>query len=234
MEPPTPPRLSRPLPRPFMEAITTNESSEFHLVETSQLSDAMPNTPAKIVLSQFLHGESSDIDKAERSDKTCPEVLPDPLGGEEVSQGNPALAIRTKVTLDIEPFPNDILRIINTAYSFKVTEKDSDLVVPITSLYQCVWNGAPTYLEEKSDIWCGAEYGNTTWLTFKRLGTFPTPVNESFQESSVETLTGSQSFCSPGKSTTIARYITSLVDGGDNHISLLTAAYCVLFDRLWW
>jgi hypothetical protein len=216
-----------------MEAIT-NESPELHLVGTSQLSDAMPNAPAKILLSESVHGESSDIDKAERSDKTCPEVFSDPLDEDPVSEGNPALAIRTKVTLDIEPFPNDILRIINTAYSFKVAEKDNDLIVPITSLYQCVWNDAPTYLEEKSDIWCGAQYGNTTWLTFKRLGTFPTPVNESLQGSSIETLTGSQSFCSPGRSTTIARYITSLVDGGDNHITLLTAAYCVLLDRLWW
>ena len=220
-----------------METTTTNEGSKFHdLAGTPQFSDAITTAPlaAEIPLGQFLH-ESLEIDKAVRSDQTCAEALSGPLDEDEEFEGNPALAKRTKLTLDIEPFPNDILRLITTAYSFRPAEKDGEFTVPITSLYRCILNDAPTYLEEKSDVWCGAQHGNTTWLAFKRLGTFPTPCNESFKASSIEsTLTSEQSSWSPGKSSTIARYITSLVETGDNHITLLTAAYCVLFDRLWW
>lgn len=161
-----------------------------------------------------------------------------------LSDSNPALAIRTKITLDIEPFPGDILEKINVAYAFRPAEKDGELFVPIVSLYQCVWEGVPTYLEEKSDVWAGSQYGTTTWLTSKRLGTFPSCVDESILNSLqglegtesnlevVEKLTGKR--YSEAKSKTVGRYIASLVSAGDNHVTLLTAAYCALFDRLWW
>ena len=48
----------------------------------------------------------------------------------------------------------------------------------------------------------------------------------------VKNLTGIQ--YSLEKSRTVGRYVASLVNAGDNHITLLTAAYCVLFDRVWW
>jgi hypothetical protein len=141
---------------------------------------------------------------------------------------NPALEIKTKVTLDIEPFPGQILQKINPDYSFRPTEKDGELVVPIVCLFKCVWEGLATTVEEKDSIWCGAEHGKTAWVNAKRMGAFPTPANEKRVDSNAEVPVGEES-----KSATIERYVASLVDAGDNHITLLTAAYCVLFDQIW-
>lgn len=94
-------------------------------------------------------------------------------------------------------------------------EKEGQPMAPITAS----WNHAPVYLEEKSEVWCGTEYGTTTWLKSRRLGTFPTPVKEGV---------------SFDYQNTVNRYLSSLITGGDNHITLLTAAYCLIYDRLWW
>jgi hypothetical protein len=37
----------------------------------------------------------------------------------------------------------------------------SYIVVAITGLYRSVLDGAPLYLEEKSELWAGAEFGTT-------------------------------------------------------------------------
>jgi hypothetical protein len=157
---------------------------------------------------------------------------------------NPALAIKTKIILDIEPFPGNIVNKISVPNTFRPAEKDGELIVPIVVKYQCVFDDAPTCVEERSEVWAGSGYGTTTWLTSKRLGTFPTRVDESILRS-LQGLEGTESNaevmerltnkrCSVEKSTTIGRYIASMLTAGDNHITLLTAAYCVLFDRLWW
>jgi hypothetical protein len=136
---------------------------------------------------------------------------------------NPTLEIRTKTTLDIEPFPGPILQKINPTYAFQPRERDGELVVPIACLFKCVWEGLPTTIEEKDNLWCGAEHGVTAWVNAKRLGAFPTPANSN-------TGAAIEKDSTPA---TIQRYTASLVDAGDNHITLLTAAYCVLFDRIW-
>ena len=152
--------------------------------------------------------------------------------------------IRTKTTIDFDVFPPEILSKINVTYSFKPAEKDADLVVPLTAVYQCTFDDAPTYLEEKSEVWAGSEYGKTHWLVSKRLGNFPTPADPSVVQQlqgmeeadsaikALEVLTGCK--FTEAKARTMGRYIASLVNAGDNHLTLLTAAYCVLFDRLWW
>ena len=135
---------------------------------------------------------------------------------------NPALAVRKTLTLNIDPFPSKILSLIDVTHGWKVAEKEGQLTVPITAQYKAIWNDAPIYIEEKSHIWCGAEYGRSTaWLTFKRLGVFQTPIKEPLQ--------GQEKV-----GNTVEQYVASLVSSGDNHVTLLTAAYCVLFDRLWW
>jgi hypothetical protein len=139
-------------------------------------------------------------------------------GGHGSLKCNPALQMKGKARLDIDPFPSSVLSKIDVAHAFKPVEKDGQLTVPITAQYKSFWNDAPVYLEEKSEVWCGGEYGVTTWLKSKRLGVFTTPFKESI-------------VCE-GQST-VDRYIGSFVKGGDNHITLLTAAYCVLFDRMW-
>ena len=145
------------------------------------------------------------------------------------SRNNPALEIRTKTTLDIEPFPENILEKIKVDYPFRPREQDGELVVPIVSSFKCVWEGLPTTVEEMDTVWCGAERWKTVWVRAKRLGTFPTPAKDSNRvDSNAEAPIDEES-----KSATIQRYIASLVDAGDNHITLLTAAYCVLFDRIW-
>src|ERR1700737_3898978 len=150
------------------------ESSTVSTGDMSQpLGLAVNAAPSDVVL-EVVHEEPLDVDKAEHSDQEVCEWL----DGDEERDGNPALAIKTHVTLDIEPFPDEILRRDNVENSFKAMEKDGELVVPITSLYYCVWDGVPTYLEEKDNVWCGAEHGRTTWLNSKRLGTFSTPLNE--------------------------------------------------------
>jgi hypothetical protein len=131
---------------------------------------------------------------------------------------NPALQMKRQARLDIDPFPKSVLGKVDVAHAFKPVEKNGQFTVPITAQYKGVWNDAPVYLEEKSEVWCGGEYGVTSWLKSKRLGVFSTPLKESI-------------VCE-GQST-VDRYIGSFVEGGDNHIALLTAAYCVLFDRLW-
>lgn len=153
---------------------------------------------------------------------------------------NPALVIKKEIKLDINSFPDEILKKINVEYAFRPMGKGGELVVPVVGMYQCVFDDAPTSLEEKSEVWAGSEYGTTTWLISKRLGTFPTRVDKSILQNS-EGLEGTESnveviqrLTSKRKSTTVGRYIASLVSGGDNHITLLTAAYCVLFDRIWW
>ena len=157
---------------------------------------------------------------------------------------NPSLWKREEARLDIEPFPEEILRRINIGKGFRGVEKDGEFVVPVSGLYRCVWDGAPTYLEERSEVWAGAEFGTTIWLNSKPLGTFSSPVNESLLRDlqcqsgpssnikAVRTVTGIEYL--PAKSSTVGRYIASLATAGDNHITLLTAAYCVLLDRLWW
>ena len=127
---------------------------------------------------------------------------------------------------------------------YRAAEKDGKLVVPITGLYRSVWDGAPLYIEETSDVWAGSEFGTTAWLASKPLGTYSTSIHGSLVQdlqcqdeiySTIEALknvTGNQ--YPEAKSRTIGRYIASLVTAGDNHITLLTAAYCMLFDRLWW
>lgn len=156
---------------------------------------------------------------------------------------HPALETRSKTTLDFDPFPREILSKVNVTYSFKPAEKDGDLIVPLTAVYQCAFDGAPTYLEEKAEVWAGSEYGKTHWLVSKRLGNFPTPADSSLIQclqgmegthasiKALETLTGNE--YAEGKARTVGRYIASLINAGDNHITLLTAAYCVLFDTLW-
>jgi hypothetical protein len=131
---------------------------------------------------------------------------------------NPALKMKGKTRLDIDPFPSSVLSKIDVAHAFKPVEKNRELTVPITAQYKSFWNDAPVYLEEKSEVWCGSEYGYTSWLKSKHLGVFPTPLKESVVREDQ----------SP-----VDRFIGSFVKGGDNHITLLTAAYCVLFDRLW-
>jgi hypothetical protein len=137
---------------------------------------------------------------------------------------NPALEIRVKKTLDIEPFPPKILDKINPQYDFRPKKQDNELVAPIVCLYKLVFERVPTTLEEAGTIWCGTELGKTAWVKAKRLGAFPTPLKDSNTEAPI----GEES-----KSATIQRKIASCVDAGDNHITLLTAAYCLLFDRIW-
>lgn len=165
-------------------------------------------------------------------------------GQAHVADCNPALWKRKKAELDIEPFPEDILSKINVGECFRVVEKDGELVVPVTGLYRSVWDGAPTYLEEKTEVWAGMEFGATIWVNSKPQGTYSISIDESLlrclqsQDNTrsnievVKALTGVEYL--EAKSRTTGRYIASLVTAGDNHITLLTAAYCVLFDRLWW
>jgi hypothetical protein len=134
------------------------------------------------------------------------------------TQSNPALKMK-ETTLGFDAFPSSILGKIDVSQPFKPLEKEGQLMVPITAQYRASWNHAPVYLEEKSELWCGAEYGATTWLKSRRLGTFPTLVKEGVSFS---------------YQNTVDRYLSSLVTGGDNHITLLTAAYCLIYDRLWW
>jgi hypothetical protein len=162
----------------------------------------------------------------------------------QVTDCNPALRTQRDATLDIQPFPQEILGKINVGEIYRAVEKDGELVVPITGLYRCVWDEAPIYIEEKSEVWAGAEFGTTAWLACKPLGTYSTSVRGSLLRDlrcqdeinstieAVKDVTGNQ--YPEAKSRTIGRYIASLVTAGDNHITLLTAAYCMLFDRLWW
>jgi len=138
---------------------------------------------------------------------------------EPSTQANPALQIKEETPLGFDPFPTSILGKIDASLPFRPMEKEGQLMAPITAQYKASWNHAPVYLEEKSEVWCGAEYGATTWLKSRRLGTFPTPLKEGV---------------SFDYQNTVDRYLSSLVTGGDNHITLLTAAHCLLYDRLWW
>lgn len=162
----------------------------------------------------------------------------------EVAECNPALLCRRDATLDIEPYPTEILKRINVGEVCHATEKNGELIVPVIALYRCVWDGAPIYLQEKSEVWGGAVFGTTDWLNSKQLGTYSIPIDASLLRNlqcqndtssnidAVTALTGAQ--YPQAKSRTIGRYIASLITAGDNHITLLTAAYCALFDRLWW
>jgi len=117
-------------------------------------------------------------------------------------------------------------------------------VTPIICLYHCEWEQLQTAFEEKSDVWTGSEFGATLWISSLRLGAYTISCDESIlqtlqgvngpvaAESAVADVTGTR--FTPSRSSTLGRYIASLINGGDNHISLLTAAYCALFDRLWW
>jgi hypothetical protein len=134
-------------------------------------------------------------------------------------QSNPALQIREETSLGFDAFPSSILGKIDVSQPFKPMEKEGQLMAPITALYKASWSHAPVLLEEKSEVWCGAEYGTTTWLKSRGLGTFPPPVKEGVSSNS---------------ETTVNRYLLSLVSRGDNHVTLLTAAYCLIYDRLWW
>jgi hypothetical protein len=157
---------------------------------------------------------------------------------------NPALELRNKAVLEIDPLPNDILGRIDLTYSFKPMEKDGALVIPIICLYHCEWEELATILEEKSDVWTGSEFGVTSWISSMRLGAYTISCDESklqrlqgvqgtiATEDVVAHMTGTR--YTPSRSNTLGRYIASLISGGDNHISLLTAAYCAIFDRLWW
>lgn len=157
---------------------------------------------------------------------------------------NRALEVREKAVLEIDPLPSDILNRIDLTYSFKPLEKDDGLVTPIACVYQCEWEQMATVLEEKSDVWTGAEFGGTSWISSIRLGGYAVPCDESTlgalqgehgstaTEDIVALVTGTR--YTPSRSNTLGRHISSLINGGDNHISLLTAAYCALFDRLWW
>jgi hypothetical protein len=167
-----------------------------------------------------------------------PPVIP------ESNHVNPALEIREHASLDIDPLPQAILSRIDPTYSFKPFENDGDLVTPITCLYQCEWEGLATTLEEKGEVWTGTEMGSTTWISSIRLGAYAIPCHSSIMlplqgmegptsmEEAVTRVTGTR--YSSSKSSTLGRYIASLIQNGDNHITLLTAAYCALFDRLWW
>ena len=84
-----------------------------------------------------------------------------------VESRNPALRMRDHAILDIEPFPEEILEKLNVGEVYRGVEKDGELVVPIIGLYHCVWDGAPIYLEEKSEVWAGTEFGTTVWLQSK-------------------------------------------------------------------
>ena len=183
-------------------------------------------------------------DAASRSSQDVPhdrsEIPRDEPARQDRLGGNTALATKTKIRLDIDPFPARILNKINVPNAFRPAEKHGELIVPIVIQYQCVFDDAPTCLEEKSEVWAGSEYGTTTWLTSKRLGTFPAHIDESILRSLqgsegtesnmqvIERLTNK--LHTVGKSTTVGRYIASLVTAGDNYITLLTVAYCVLFD----
>lgn len=157
---------------------------------------------------------------------------------------NPALKLRNKAVLEIDPLPNGILGRIDLTYSFKPMEKDGALVIPIICLYHCEWEELATVLDEKSDVWTGSEFGVTSWISSMRLGAYTISCDESklqslqgvqgtiATEDVVALVTGTR--YTPSRSNTLGRYIASLISGGDNHISLLTAAYCALFDRLWW
>ena len=123
-------------------------------------------------------------------------------------------------------------------------EKDGALVIPIICLYRCEWEELATVLEEKSEVWTGSEFGVTSWISSIRLGAYTISCDESLlqtlqglrgataTEDVVALVTGTR--YTPSKSNTVGRHIASLISGGDNHISLLTVAYCALFDRLWW
>jgi hypothetical protein len=206
--------------------------------EVSQLSEcSVQGTQFEIV----------SIDEQSNLSNLSPSTTTAIRGGSQLSSDelsiHPALEIRKKTTLDFDPFPKEILSKVNVTYSFKPAEKEGDLIVPLTAVYQCVFDGAPTYLEEKAEVWAGSEYGKTHWLMSKRLGNFPTPADSSLIQrlqgiegthASIEVLkalTGNE--FAEAKARTMGRYIASLVNAGDNHITLLTAAYCVLFDTLW-
>jgi hypothetical protein len=168
------------------------------------------------------------------------EVESDPNGILDV---NPALARRQKVTLDIDVFPANILRIINVTYSFRPIEKDGDLFLPLVGEYRCTWNEMPISMEEKSEVWAGAEYASTTWISSVPLGVYPALVAETVIRSlqglngpaasieMCEKLIGEP--CSEEKARSLGRIFAARVTQGDNHIMLLTAAYCLLFDHLW-
>jgi len=157
---------------------------------------------------------------------------------------NPALEVRNKAVLEIDPLPVDILNRVDLTYSFKPLEKDGTFVTPITCLYHCEWEQLATVLEEKSEVWTGSEFGVTSWISSIRLGSYTISCGASISralqgeggpdatEKVVASLTGTR--FTRSRSSTLGRYISSLISGGDNHISLLTAAYCALFDRLWW
>jgi hypothetical protein len=157
---------------------------------------------------------------------------------------NPALEIREKAILEFDPLPDDILSRIDPTYSFKPLEKDGALVTPIICLYECEWEQLATILEEKCEVWTGSEFGVTNWILSMRLGAYAISCHESIlpalqglqgptaTEDIVARVTGTR--YAPSKSRTLGRYIASLISGGDNHIAMLTAAYCALFDRLWW
>ena len=154
----------------------------------------------------------------------------------QVTDCNPALWTRQNVTLDIEPFPPEIPGKINVGEVYQAREKDGEPVVPRTGLYWYVWDGASIYLEEKSEAWVGVEFGTTAWLACKPLGTYSTSMGGSLLQDlqcqgeinstveAVNEVTGNRE---------VENYWSSLVTAGDNHITTLTAAYCMLFDRLW-
>jgi hypothetical protein len=176
--------------------------------------------------------EMTDDQKSQRGDENNPLVE------------NPALKITEKVKFDIEPFPDDVLRRLDVSYAFKPYEKEGVLVAPLTASYHCVWEDVPTTIEEKSEVWAGSEYGSTIWIPSMRLGTYTVSCDgsmlqalqglqgEDAAQELLERATGTR--YSPAKSRTLGRYLASLLSRGDNHITVLTAAYCVLFDRLWW
>ena|ERR1700737_243546 len=161
----------------------------------------------------------------------------------ESVSGNPALEVKEQAKLDIDAFPEVILRRIDPAYSFKPFEKNGELVAPFTAVYHYVWEDVPAILREKSEVWAGSEFGSTTWVTTIRLGAYVIPRDESILQA-LQGLDGLEAATavlaratgthySLAKSRTVGRYIASLLTGGDNHVTLLTAAYCTLFDRLW-
>src|SRR5436305_4281388 len=56
--------------------------------------------------------------------------------------GNSGFTIKTKLSFNIEPFPSEIVRRLSTSRSFRSVEKDGELIVPLTCIFRCIWEGA--------------------------------------------------------------------------------------------
>lgn len=151
----------------------------------------------------------------------------------------------SKLHLDIDPLPVEIVEKIIVHGSLRTAEKDGQLLLPLTCLFSCTWEDVPIELEEKDDIWAGTTIEEPTlWVNSSIGDRYTIPVAQAFInklqgkegfESACKALTfASGTEYSNEKARTLGRYVASVVNGGDNHITLLTAAYCVIFDRLWW